>query len=191
MLHLVQQRPVESEAASKDALAVARDLGNQQLESMVLCNLGIAIERQGRADEGRARFEEAAHQAHALADPILEGQVVGYLGLLHARQGRHEPARRCLASGEALLRSACDAFGLGVLLTSRAEAYHLAGDAAAAAASLAEATTLAAEVGAGPSSEMGMALARVHELIDPNHASDSRLDSPLNGGETRSLEGRR
>ena len=59
-----------------------------------------------------------------------------------------------------------DAFGLGVLLTSRAEAHHLAGDAAAAMASLAAAATIAAEVGAGPTSEIGLALARVRRIID-------------------------
>jgi len=56
---------------------------------------------------------------------------------------------------------------LGVLLTSRAEAYHSAGDAAAATASLAAAMAIAAEVGAGPAFEIGLALARVRALIDP------------------------
>jgi hypothetical protein len=71
-----------------------------------------------------------------------------------------------LDSGEALLRSASDAFGLGVLLTSRAEAHHVAGDATAAATALAAASTIAAEVGASPASEIGLALARVRVLID-------------------------
>ena len=100
-----------------------------------------------------------------ILDRYLLREFVGYLGLLHARQGRHDDARRCLTSGEALLRSASDAFGLGVLLTSRAEAYQLAGEAAAATASVAEAATLATEVGAGPASEIGLALARVRGLI--------------------------
>jgi hypothetical protein len=100
-------------------------------------------------------------------DPMAEGQFLSYLGLLHARQGRHDEARITLVSGETLLRSASDAFGLGVLLTSRAEAHHLGGDAAAATASLAAAATIAAEVGAGPASEIGLALARVRALIEP------------------------
>ena len=165
MLCLVQDRPAESEAASRAALVVARDLGNLRLEAIVLCNLGIAVERLGRAEEARALYEAAVGLAHSLGDPMAQGQFVGYLGLLHARQGRHDDARRCLTSGEALLRSASDAFGLGVLLTSRAEAYQLAGEAAAATASVAEAATLATEVGAGPASEIGLALARVSALI--------------------------
>ena len=166
MLYLVQERPAESEAASRAALVVARDLGDLQLEAVVLCNLGIVVERQGRADEAQAQFEAAMRLARAFGDQISEGQFAGYLGLLHARQGRHDDARRSLESGEALLRSASDAFGLGVLLTSRAEAHHLAGDATAAATALAAASSIAAEVGASPVSEIGLALARVRALID-------------------------
>jgi predicted ATPase/class 3 adenylate cyclase len=167
MLCLVQERLAESETASRAALVVARDLGNEQLESIVLCNLGIVIERQGRADEAQAQFEAAVRLAHAYGDQISEGQFAGYLGLLHARQGRHDDARHCLESGEALLRSASDVFGLGVLLTSRAEAHHIAGDDTAAATALAAASTIAAEVGASPASEIGLALARVRALIEP------------------------
>ena len=112
-------------------------------------------------------FEAALGIARSLGDPRYEGQFLGYLGLLNARQGGHAEARRCLDTGEALLRAASDLFGLGVLLTSRAEAQHLAGDAAATAASLAAAMSLAAEVGAGPASELGLALARVRSLIEP------------------------
>lgn len=167
MLHLLQERLAESEAASRAALVIARELGNVQLESIVLCILGIVIERQGRADEAQAQFEAAVRLAHAFGDQISEGQSAGYLGLLHARQGRHDEARHFLESGEALLRSASDAFGLGVLLTSRAEAHHLAGDDTAAVVALAAASTIAAEVGARPTSEVGLALARVRGLIDP------------------------
>ena len=130
------------------------------------CNLGIVIERQGRPDEAQAEFEASVDLARGLGDPMAEGQFLSYLGLLHARQGRHDEARNSLASGETLLRSASDAFGLGVLLTSRTEAHHFAGDTAAATASLAAAATVAAEVGAGPASEIGLALARVRELIE-------------------------
>ena len=170
MLCIVLERPAESEAASKAALVVARELGDVRLEAIVRCNLGIVIERQGRPAEAQAEFEAAVGLARALGDPMAEGQFLSYLGLLSARQGRHDEARRSLASGETLLRSVSDAFGLGVLLTSGAEAHHLAGDTAAATASLAAAQTIAAEVGAGPASEIGLALARVRGLIDPFRA---------------------
>jgi hypothetical protein len=143
----------------------------------VLCNLGIVIERQGRPDEAQVQVEAAVRLSRALGDPMAEGQFLGYLGLLHARRGQHDEARHCLDSGEVLLRSASDAFGLGVLLTSQAEAHHLAGAPAEATASLAAATTISAEVGAGPASEIGLALARVRALIDPScrRSQDSGL----------------
>ena len=166
MLYIVLDQPAESEEASKAALVIARELGDLRLEAIVRCNLGIVIERQGRPDEAQAEFEASVDLARGLGDPMAEGQFLSYLGLLHARQGRHDEARNSLASGETLLRSASDAFGLGVLLTSRTEAHHLAGDTAAATASLAAAATVAAEVGAGPASEIGLALARVRELIE-------------------------
>ena len=167
MLHIVLEQSAESEAASRAALVVARELGNVRIEAIVLCNLGIGIERQGRPDEAQVQFEAAVGLARVLGDPMSEGQFLSYLGLLHARQGRHDEARGSLTSGETLLRSASDAIGLGVLLACRAEAEHLAGNAAAAATSLAAATAIAAEVGAGPSSEIGLALVRVRELTDP------------------------
>jgi len=167
MLYILLERHAESEAASQAALVVTRELGNARSEAIVLCNLGIVIERQGRPDEAQVQFEAAVSLARALDDPMAEGQFLSYLGLLHARRGRHDEARHSLASAEVLLRSASDAFGLGVLLTSRAEAHYLAGDTAAAEASLAAATAIAAEVGAGPASEIGLALARVRALIDP------------------------
>jgi tetratricopeptide (TPR) repeat protein len=139
-----------------------------RLECIVLCNLGIVLEALGRPEPARSRLEAALGIARALGDTRAEGQILGYLGVLHAHQGRHADARRCLDSGEALLRAALDLMSLGVLLSGRAEAQHLAGDAAAAAMSLTAATTLAAEVGAGPSSEIGYALARARKLIGPS-----------------------
>jgi len=167
MQHLVQGRLEDASTASQAALVLARELGHVRLECIVLCNLGIVLERLGRPDEALSQFEAAVRIAHNLGDPHSEGQFLGYLGLLHARQGRHDDARHRLDSGEALLRSASDALGLGILLTSRAEAHHLAGDAAAAAASLAAAATIAAEIVAGPASEIGLALARVSTLVAP------------------------
>lgn len=166
LLQIVQGRLDEAEAAAKSALILARELGYVRLEGIVLCNLGIVLERLGRPDEALARFEAAVRIARALGDPRYEGQFLGYLGLLQARQGRHVEARRSLDSGEALLRAASDLFGLGVLMSGRAEAHHLAGDGAAATASLSAAATLAAQVGAGPASEISIALARVTALIE-------------------------
>jgi predicted ATPase/class 3 adenylate cyclase len=164
--YVIDGRLAESHAASQAALVIARELGYVLLESIVRGNLGIVLERLGEADKALMQFEAAVRLAHELNQPRYEGQLLGYLGLLHARQHRHGDARHCLDSGETLLRSVSDRLGLGVHLTSVAEARLLAGDAAAARASLAVVTTIAAEVGAGPTSEIGSALARVRALIE-------------------------
>jgi predicted ATPase/class 3 adenylate cyclase len=167
MQHLLQGHLEAASLASKDALVIARELGHVRLECVVLCNLGLVLERLEHPVEALGQFEEAVRIAHNVGDPSSEGQFLGYLGLLHARQGRHDDGRRCLESGEALLRAASDRFGLGILLTSRSEAHLLAGDAVAAKASIEAAASIAAEVGAGPASEIGLALARVTSLIAP------------------------
>ncbi len=165
LMYAVLDRLDEANAALRSALVAARELGHIRVESVVLCNLGIVTERLGAVTEAQAHFETALRIAQTLGDPRYEGQFLGYLGLLRARQGEHAEARRCLDSGEALLRAASDPYALGVLLTSRAEAHHLAGESVAATVPLAAAEAIASEVGAGPASELGLALARVRELI--------------------------
>ena len=118
-----------------------------------------------RFDEARDHFEAALVIARESGDRHREGQFLSYLGLLHARQANFDQARHCLDSSEALLRAVSDQTSLGILLCSRAETEHLAGVANAAWAALAEADVIAAEVGAGPNSELGLALARVRDLL--------------------------
>jgi predicted ATPase len=170
LTYTVLGRLDEAQAALQAALVAGRELGHVRLEGVVLCNLGIVTERLGRAPEALALFEAALRIAHALGDPRYEGQFLGYLGLLHARQGARAEALRCLDAGEARLRGASDRYSLGVLLAGRAEAQHLAGEPAAATALLAAAAEIAAEVGVGPASELGLALARVRRLIEPAEA---------------------
>ena len=148
------------------ALAVARDLGHAQLESAVQCNLGMVYDSLSRFDEALDRFNAALAIARELGDRRSEGQFLSCLGLLHAHQADFDEARQCLDASEALLRAVSDQISLGILLCSRAETEHLAGVPDAATTALAAAGVIAAEVGAGPNSELGLALARVRNLLD-------------------------
>jgi len=164
LLHQVQGRFAEALEQLEAALPMSRELGHTRLESIVLCNLGMVYDGLARFDEARDRFEAALAVAREVGDRHSEGQFLSYLGLLHARQANFIDARRCLDSGEKLLRAASDRSSLGVLLCSRAETEYRAGVADAASAARAEAEVIAAEVGAGPHSELGVALARVRQL---------------------------
>ncbi|TMG74819.1 MAG: tetratricopeptide repeat protein, partial [Betaproteobacteria bacterium] len=163
-LHQLLGRMEEAGKELEAALIVVREIGHVRTECVVLCNQGIVYDSLGRPAEARTRYEAALAVARDLGDRRSEGQVLGYLGLLHARQARFDEARTCLDTGEALLRVISDRLSLGVLLCGRAEAEHLAGDLDAAKNALAEAESLATATGAGPDSELGLALARVRDL---------------------------
>ena len=178
-LYQVQGKFAEALEQLEAALPLSRDLGHARLESIVLCNLGMVYDGLARFDEASDHFEAALVIARELGDRHREGQYLSYLGLLHARQGKFDQARQCLDSSEALLRAVSDRFSLGVLLCSRAETEHLAGVPSAASAALAEADVIAAEVGAGPDSELGLAFARVRNLLQ--YEQRSGADSPIAG----------
>jgi tetratricopeptide (TPR) repeat protein len=166
LLHLVQGRWDEAMHQLGASLAVARDLGNAVLECIVLCNLGIVHESMARCEAAQRDFEAAVAIARELGERRYEGQFLGYLGALHARQGRFDAAYASLNSGEALLRTVSDQLGLGILLCSRAETDHLAGNSNAVTAALAEADAIAAAMGVGPESELGLAIKRVRALLE-------------------------
>jgi predicted ATPase/class 3 adenylate cyclase/Tfp pilus assembly protein PilF len=166
-LGLLYQQMGRMEEAGREletALVVAREIGHVRTECAVLCNQGIVYDSLGRPAEARARYDAALAMARELGDRRSEGQVLGYLGLLHARQARFDEAHTCLDTGETLLLAMSDRLSLGVLLCCRAEAAHIAGDLDAAKNTLAEAESLATAIGAGPDSELGLALARVRDL---------------------------
>ena len=179
MLYEIQGRFAEALDRLEAALAVARDTGDARLECVVLISLGTVCDRLARFDESRDRFEAALVIARELADRRSEGQILGHLGLQHAHRTNFDVARRFLDAGRALLRAVSDPENLGILLCSRAETEHLAGAPAAARAALAAADVIAAEVGAGPDSPLGLALARVRNLL--GHDLRSEVDGPTIG----------
>ena len=131
----------------------------------MLCNLGMVHDSLSRWEEAQECFEASLTLASDLGYRRIEGQVLGYLGLLFAHQARFDEAHRCLDSGEAALHAVSDEMSLGILLCSRAEAEHLAGDASAATAALDEAKATAVAVKAGADSELGLVLKRVRDLL--------------------------
>jgi len=110
-----------------------------------------------------------------LSDRRGEGQILGYLGRARGRLCEFELARKCFASGYALLKEVSDTLSLGVLLCDRAECEWNAGNAAAAHLALKEARELAQEAGAGKQSELGQALTRVADLVGAAPSSNSAI----------------
>ena len=177
LLHQVQGRFAEALDQLEVALAVARDLGHARLECVTLCYLGMVYDSLARFDEARDHFEAALVVARELGARRLEGQFLSHLGLLHAHQAHFGEARHCLDSSEGLLRAASDRVNIGVLFCSRAETEHLAGVPNAARAALDAADVIAAEVGAKGDSELGLAIARVRNLLGLKQRSG--IENPI------------
>jgi tetratricopeptide (TPR) repeat protein len=74
------------------ALAIVRDLGDEQAEAMTLNNLALALAQGGAEDEAVEHLEHALDVLRELGDEEHEGQVIANLGMVHRRQGHSEEA---------------------------------------------------------------------------------------------------
>jgi predicted ATPase/class 3 adenylate cyclase len=164
MLQHLQGQTEVAAATLEAALAVARLLGHVRLECIALGNLGTVYGALGRDTDAVARYESALAVARRIGDRRTEGQFLGHLGLAQARRGDFDSARQALQEGAQILTQVADRMSLALLLCGRAECEWLARDDAAAVAVQAQAAALAADVGAGPESELGAALARIARL---------------------------
>lgn len=164
-MHVDAGRFDEAAALLQPALANARELGYAHNEGVIRCLLGKAFDHLGRDDEAMTQFESAVQIARMVHDPLCEGTSLCDLGRFQARQGRLENAQVSLAAGEALLRSVAEPLRLGILLCAKAEMLHLAADHVLASAALDEARCIAAEVAAGPASELRSEITRLTSLL--------------------------
>jgi predicted ATPase/class 3 adenylate cyclase/Tfp pilus assembly protein PilF len=165
MVQLMQGQLDPARAQCAAALRVARDIGHVRLECLALCNLGLIDEAADRPEPALASFESAVAIADELGERRTAGQFRIYLGRLHARAARYDAARAVLDAGETLLREAQDLPNLALLVCTRAEALALAGEDEAATAALRTAESLAAEIDAGPESELGAALTLARDRL--------------------------
>jgi tetratricopeptide (TPR) repeat protein len=74
------------------ALAIVRDLGDEQVEALTLNNLALALAQVGAEEEAVEHLEHARVVLHELGDEEHEAQVIANLGMVHRRQGHSEEA---------------------------------------------------------------------------------------------------
>ena len=70
------------ERSGREALAIARALGDQDLVGRAHASIGTAFWRMGRLDDARAQFEESLKIFVALRDPQQQAQIYNNLGVL-------------------------------------------------------------------------------------------------------------
>jgi len=150
-------------------LAVAQEVGSSRLEGRVLDNLGEIYVDLSRLEEAVSHFEASRALARELGDQMMEAHALHNLGLLRARQGDFNEARRSLDAGLALSRAMSDRRTIAILLCSRAETEHLAESHDAARDALVAAEVIETEIMAGADSALGIAIARVRNLLGQQH----------------------
>jgi tetratricopeptide (TPR) repeat protein len=138
-----------------------------------MCNLGVVNFALQKWDHAQAHYNAALSLARSLHDRRSEGLFLGYLGQLQARQGRFDEARTSVDAGEQLLLQLADPISLGLIRCHRVELELRAGDRTAALVSLAQARHIAEQLGSGPASELGLALARVSSMLRGEDGSDA------------------
>ena len=74
------------------ALAIVRDLGDEQAEALTLNNLALALAQGGAVREAVQHLEQALVLLHKLGDEEHEWRVLANLGIVHRRQGHSEEA---------------------------------------------------------------------------------------------------
>ena len=165
VLHGTQRDFDAARVQLEAALLLVRDLGYAMLECAVVGSLGMVCADQGRLDEASHYLDAALAMARELGERRREGIFQSDLGTVRARQAQFDVARACLDASEVLFNAISDRWDLCLLLCNRAEAEHISGAAGAARVALAAADAIAAELAAGPNSELGRELARIRVLL--------------------------
>ena len=141
------------------ALPLTREASGGRRVGFVLGNLGAALMEAGELEGARARLDEALAVLQAAGDPSGIGAVQLVFAQLALREGRPAAARGALEVAEVKL-DRTDPVGWGQLLAARAEVFRCTGDRAGAAEALAALGRLAQAQGWGPTSMLGLKLAR-------------------------------
>lgn len=159
-LLLAEGRVAEARAVLEPALALLVDIGEARHGSLTRARVGRVHQLQGEPERALAEMTQGLAEARSGRHRSNEARVLLMLTELHLEQGRLGDARACVDEAEALLRDLPERSLLGRVLCLRA---RLAGPEARGAA-LDEAEALAIEVGAGPASLLGRAIAAARSV---------------------------
>jgi tetratricopeptide (TPR) repeat protein len=118
-----QEDPGKARAYYEEALALAREIGDQAGEATVLINLGETCSLLGQTDEAIQHLKESVTVARAIRAPRIEGYALGALGVVHFNQGQPEKAISYYEQSLKLLSELGDRRGIGSNTLNLANAY--------------------------------------------------------------------
>ncbi len=123
-------------AAYREALALARGLGDQSILAQALCDASYAGGIGGDIGEALAFLEESLAIAQSLGDPSVVGEVLWATGTIHWYNGRHLEAEPWYDRALAALEGSDAVFSQGWALRMRGTIRGERGDIAGARADL-------------------------------------------------------
>ena len=137
------------------AMEIASEVGNSRSEAICTGNLGALLLKKGELDKG-ARLLTRAIETQDHLHPVSAGSFRGVLAMIRAKQGDIDEARGLLDHGEKQVRGASQE-ELGLLLCSRGEVEHIAGETMRVEQALKEAEAICVLLKVRPESQLGQA----------------------------------
>lgn len=101
-VHLAKGDGSAAEAHYAHALEICMAKKLDGIMPMVLSNMGLAVHRQGRAEEAIKCFEIARRSSQVQRHPLLEAHVLDNLAGIYQAESRFPEAERCLMDALAL-----------------------------------------------------------------------------------------
>ena len=132
------------------ALALARQLGNQNLTILLLTNLSSALRLQGKYDQSRQILHESIALAQRVGERRLLAFAQGSMGQLAFELGEYPEAQRWFRQSLAILRKIHESWGTSGTLSSLGQTALNLGEVAEARCYFLELLKLAQEDGLPP-----------------------------------------
>src|SRR5262249_50419504 len=150
-------RPEEARALCEQALALCREVGDRRQEGLCQENLASLHQNQGSMEEARTLYEQALALLREVGDRSFEGIFLNEFAEFERwERGDREEVERLCAKAEEILTEVNDKLELGRLFCTRG--HLLLWGEKSASSLLAQARTLAGEIGAGQESNFGKKL---------------------------------
>ncbi len=166
---------MQARARLEEALAIQRETKSRSLEAKTLIALGHVDLEETDRDRGLAHAAEALAIAEDCKEAKLKALAMGLEGRLHLAQGNLPAAQAALEKAEAILRPVTFGVEIADLLCARAQLEHQRGQPLAARKTIDEVAAVAARIGAGPGSPLGVKLATTARMVIESAPSPSQL----------------
>jgi eukaryotic-like serine/threonine-protein kinase len=171
-----QGRLEEARTLLERAVAAIREAGDRDFEGLTLGNLAAVHADEGSVEKARLLFAQALEANRAARSPRNVGFVLVDLAALERRTGDLDEAERLLDEAEAMFRELDDRIYMGLCACERGHLELARGR--SATEQLEQSRRLAVELGTGPDSRLGRAVAQIERAAD---AAERGL--PLRRGE--------